>query len=87
MVKHCGITDVAVVESPVQAADGDSTVVEVVYVDSASGRKVILEVLIVTVGDSGVGLSDVGEREGWARGNNSATAGTRGRETQQWRHP
>jgi hypothetical protein len=50
MVKHCGITDAAVVESPVQAADGDSTVADVVYVDSASGRKVILEVSIVTVG-------------------------------------
>jgi hypothetical protein len=50
MVKHCGITDVAVVESPVQAADGDSTVADVVYIDSASGRRVILEVSIVSVG-------------------------------------
>jgi hypothetical protein len=50
MVKHCGITDVAVVESPVQAADGDSTVADVVYIDNASGRRVILEVSIVSVG-------------------------------------
>ena len=30
MVKYCGLTDAAVVESPVQAADGDSTVADVV---------------------------------------------------------
>ncbi len=38
MVKYCGITDVAVVGSPVQAADGDSTVADVVYVESLVGK-------------------------------------------------
>ena len=50
MVKHCGITDGAVVESPVEPADGDSTVADVVYVDNVSGKRVILEVSVVTVG-------------------------------------
>ena len=50
MVKYCGLTDAAVVESPVQSADGDSTVADVVYIDSASGQRVILEVSVVTVG-------------------------------------
>jgi hypothetical protein len=51
MVKNCGITDdAAVVESPVEAADGDSTVADVVYVDNVSGKRVILEVSVVTVG-------------------------------------
>ena len=50
MVKYCGLTDAAKVESPVQAADGSSTVADVVYVDRASGQRVILEVSVVTVG-------------------------------------
>ena len=41
LVKNCGITDAAVVESPVEAADGDSTVADVVYVDNVSGKRVI----------------------------------------------
>jgi hypothetical protein len=48
--ENCGITDAAVVESPVAAADGDSTVADVVYVDNVSGKRVILEVSVVTVG-------------------------------------
>ncbi len=37
MAKYCGLTDEVVVEAPVRAADGDSTVADVVYVgrDSA----------------------------------------------------
>ena len=43
---------------PVQAADGDSTVADVVYVDRASGRRVILEISVVTVGsDAALGSS------------------------------
>jgi hypothetical protein len=50
MVTCCGITDAAVVESPVTAADGTSFDADVVYVDNFSGQRVILEVSIVTVG-------------------------------------
>jgi hypothetical protein len=50
MVNNCAITDAAVVESPVTSADGDSTVADVVYVDNVSGKRVILEVSVVTVG-------------------------------------
>jgi hypothetical protein len=47
-----------VVESPVAAADGDSTNADVVYFDRDSGRRVILEVSIVTVGsDSALAAS------------------------------
>ena len=31
MVKQCGLADAAVVETPVTAADGDTTIAEVVY--------------------------------------------------------
>jgi hypothetical protein len=68
MVKNCGITDAAVVESPVEAADGDSTVADVVYVDSVSGRRVILEVSVVTVGsDSSLAGSARAGLEGTTR--------------------
>ena len=50
MVKYCGLSDAAVVGSPVQAADGDLTVADMVYIDSSSGQRVILEVSVVTVG-------------------------------------
>ena len=36
MVKQCGLTDAAVVETPVTAADGDNTIADVVYFDSLS---------------------------------------------------
>ena len=52
MVKYCGLTNAAVVESSIQAADGDSTVADVVYIDIASGQRVILEVSVVTVGSA-----------------------------------
>jgi hypothetical protein len=58
MAKHCGLTDAAKVETPVQAADGDSTVADVVYVDRAFGQHVILEVSVVTLGsDAALGNS------------------------------
>ncbi len=67
MVKKCGITDAAVVESPVAAADGNSTNADVVYVDNVSGKRVILEVSIVTVGSdsslAGRGVRGPGLRE------------------------
>ncbi len=50
MVKQCGLTDAAVVETPVSAADGDTTIADVVYFDSLSGERAILEVSVVTVG-------------------------------------
>ncbi len=50
MVKQCGLADAAVVEIPVTAADGDTTVADVVYFDSLSGERAILEVSVVTVG-------------------------------------
>ena len=36
MVKQCGLADAAVVETPVTAADGNTTVADVVYFDSLS---------------------------------------------------
>ncbi len=50
MVNQCGLTDAAVVETPVTAADGDTTMADVVYFDSLSGERAILEVSVVTVG-------------------------------------
>jgi len=85
MVKYCGLTDAAVVESPVQAADGDSTVADVVYIDSASGQRVILEVSVVTVG-SAASLAG-SARAGLEARNNSAADGARRGETQSRRHP
>ena len=56
MVTQCGLADAAVVETPVTAADGDTTIADVVYVDSLSGERAILEVSVVTVG-SGTSLA------------------------------
>ena len=50
MVVQCGVTDAAVVETPVTSADGSSTVADVVFLDNLSGQLVILEVLVVTIG-------------------------------------
>ena len=50
MVVQCGVTDAAVVETPVTSADGSSTVADVVYLDNLSGQRVILEVSVVTMG-------------------------------------
>ena len=49
-MKQCGLADAAVVKTPVTAADGDTTIVDVVYFDSLTGERAILEVLVVTVG-------------------------------------
>ncbi len=49
MVVQCGMADAAVVETPVTSADGSSTVADVVYLDSLSEQRVILEVLVVTM--------------------------------------
>ena len=65
MVVQCGLTDAAVVETPVAATNGDSTVADVVYFDSASGNRVILEVSVVTVGsDSSLAASARGGLDG-----------------------
>ena len=37
MVVKCGMTDAAVVETPVTSADGSSTVADVVFLDNLSG--------------------------------------------------
>jgi hypothetical protein len=49
MLVSLGITDAAVVETPVTAANGEPTVADVVYFDRASGKRNILEVSVVTV--------------------------------------
>jgi len=65
MVKHLGLTDAAVVETPVGAADGEMMNADVVYVDSASGRRVILEVAVISVdSDSALGASARAGMEG-----------------------
>ncbi len=63
MVKQCGLADAAVVETPVTAADGDTTIADVVYFDSLSGERAILEVSVVTVG-SDTSLARI-SRAGW----------------------
>jgi hypothetical protein len=49
MVKHCGLADATVVETPVAAAD-DTTVADVVYFHSLSREREILEISVATVG-------------------------------------
>lgn len=46
------LTSAAVVETPVAAINGASTLAGVVYIDSATGNRVILEVYVVTVGSN-----------------------------------
>ena len=50
MVNRCELTDAAVVETPVAAANGDTTIADVVYFDPLSGKRAILEVSVVTMG-------------------------------------
>ena len=82
LVKFCGLADAAVVESPVQAADGDTTVADVVYVDRASGQR-----RSRLCCHCGFGCSAGGQRESWVRGNDCAAASARRGETQSRRHP
>jgi hypothetical protein len=49
MVKQCGLANAVMVETPVTAADGDTTIADVVYFDFLSGERKILEVSVVTV--------------------------------------
>ncbi len=46
-----GVTDAAVVETRLTAADGDNFDADVVYFDLSSRARVILEVSIVTISD------------------------------------
>ncbi len=68
-------------QSPVLAADGSSTVADVVYVDRASGQRAILEVSIVTVrsdtalvSSSRIGLEGAKRCCGRAKRRNAITA-------------
>ncbi len=50
MVEQCGLTDAAVVETPVTAADSDTTIATgYIFTLSLSGERAILEVSVVTV--------------------------------------
>ncbi len=80
MVKYCGLTDAAKVESPVQAADSSSKVADVVYVDRASGQRVILEVSVVTV------VSDSALESSSRMGLEGTTALQRAREEEKRSH-
>jgi hypothetical protein len=80
MVKQCGLTDAAVVETPVTAADGDTTIADVVYFDSLSGERTILEVSVVTVG-SDTSLARISRA-----GLDSVTALLRAREQEKRSH-
>ena len=80
MVKQCGVSDAAVVETPVAAADGDTLNADVVYFDPSSGERVILEVSVVTVGsDTSLGRT---AREGLE----AVTALLRAREQEKRNH-
>jgi len=58
MTKLLGLTDASVVETPVTASDGNAMNADVVYVDNASGKRVILEVAVLSVNsDSSLGAS------------------------------
>ena len=48
MTKLLGLTDASVVETPVTASDGSAVNADVVYVDNASGKRVILEVAVLS---------------------------------------
>ena len=73
-----GVTDAAVVETRLAAADGRTYDADVVYFDPSSRARVILEVSIVTIGS---GTHSVGARElDWM--GHCAAEGTRGGETQ-----
>jgi hypothetical protein len=49
MVVKCGLADAAVLETPVAAASGESTVADMVYFDDSTGHRIILEVSVATV--------------------------------------
>ena len=58
MVKLLGLTDAAVVETPVSASDGSVMNADVVYIDNASNKRVILEVAVLSANsDSALGAS------------------------------
>ena len=44
MVKQCGLADAAVVETPVTATDGDTTIADVVYSLSGERTSVVVSV-------------------------------------------
>ena len=44
MVKQCGLADAAVVETPVAATDGDTTIADVVYSLSGERTSVVVSV-------------------------------------------
>ena len=60
LVVQNGVTDAAVVETRLAAADGRTSDADVVYFDPSSRARVILEVSIVTIGS---GTHSVGARE------------------------
>jgi hypothetical protein len=52
VVQILGVTDAAVVETLLAAADGSTNDADMVYFDPSSRARVILEVSIVTIGSS-----------------------------------
>ena len=79
MVVQNGVTDAAVVETRLAAADGRTYDADVVYFDPSSRARVILEVSIVTIG-SGTSLGR-GARVGLC-----AAEGARAREEEKRNH-
>ncbi len=79
-MKQCGLADAAVVEAPVAAADGDTTIADVVYFGSLSGERAILEVPVATVG------SDTSLTRTSRAGLGSVTALLRAREQEKRSH-
>ncbi len=83
MVKQCGLTDAAVVETPVTAADGDTTIADVLCFDSLSGERAILEVSVVHCGIRHFTGPNLARGDGQCHG---VAAGARTRETRPSRH-
>ena len=80
LVVHNGVTDAAVVETRLAAADGRTYNADVVYFDPSSRARVILEVSIVTIG-SGISLG-----RGARAGLDGVNAQQRAREEEKRNH-
>ena len=78
LVVQSGVTDAAVVETRLAAADGRTYDADVIYFDPSSRARVILEVSIVTIGSTSLGRG----RASWTGWGQCAAEGARGEETQ-----
>ena len=62
MAEQLGLTDQAIIETPISSSDGTTVNADVLYFDRASGNRVVLEVSIVSMGsDTALAASARGE--------------------------